>query len=102
MFIAAAPDDPVALIEAALLAVVAADAIEGRMRAAVKAGTLAGASPQERIANALAAGLISTGDVAALEHARELTDQVIHVDDFAPTSLPAENIVAPPSLARAA
>ena len=102
MFIAAAPDDPVALIEAALLAVVAADAIEGRIRAAVKAGTLAGASPQERIANALAAGLISTGDVAALEHARELTDQVIYVDDFAPTSLPAENIVAPPSLARAA
>lgn len=102
MFIAAAPDDPVALIEAALLAVVAADAIEGRIRAAVKGGTLAGATPQERIANALAAGLIAAADVAVLERARELTDKVIHVDDFAPTSVPAENVVTPPSLARAA
>jgi acyl-CoA dehydrogenase len=102
MFIAAAPDDPVALIEAALLAVVAADAIEARIRASVKAGTLAGATPQEHIANALAAGLVSHADVAILDRARELTDKVIHVDDFAPTSLPAEKLVAPPSLARAA
>jgi acyl-CoA dehydrogenase len=102
MFIAAAPDDPVALIEAALLAVVAADAIEGKLRAAVKAGTLAGATPQERLANALAAGLVSADDIAVLDRARELTDKVIQVDDFAPTPLPAENVVTPPSLARAA
>jgi acyl-CoA dehydrogenase len=102
MFIAAAPDDPVALIEAGLLAVVAADAIDGKIRAAVKSGTLTGGSQEERIANALAVGLISAADVAVLDRARELTDKVIHVDDFAPTSVPAENVVAPPSLARAA
>jgi acyl-CoA dehydrogenase len=105
MFIAVAPDDPVTLIEAGLLAVVAADAIEGTLRAAVKAGTVAGATAQERIANALAAGLITAGDTAILARAKELTDKVIHVDDFAPTSIPAENtgtVATPPSLARAA
>jgi len=102
MFIATAPDDPLALIEAGLLAVVAADDIESRIRAAAKAGTLAGGTPQERIANARAGGLISDADVAALERARELTNRVIHVDDFAPTSLPAENVVTPAPFARAA
>ena len=102
MFIAATTDDPIALIEAALLAVVAADAIESRLRAAVKTGTLAGATPRERIANALAAGLVSEADVTVLDRARELTDKVIHVDDFAPTSIPAESVIKPPSLARAA
>ncbi|MBK8742371.1 MAG: acyl-CoA dehydrogenase [Betaproteobacteria bacterium] len=101
-FIAAAPDDPVALIEAALRAVVDADAVESRIRAAAKAGTLAGATPQEHVANALATGLISAADAATLQRARELSDRVIHVDDFAPTPVPTESAVAPHSFARAA
>ena len=102
MFISSAPDDPMALIEAGLLAVVAADAIDGRLRTAVKDGSLAGATAQERIVNALAAGLISRGDAEVLERARALTDRVIHVDDFAPTSIPVEQAATPPTLARAA
>ena len=102
MFIAKTADDPVALIEAALAAVVAADAIEAKLRAAVKAGTLTGATPAARIVQAQATGLITAAEVEALNRARELTDKVIHVDDFEPTSIAAENVVTPASFARAA
>ena len=102
MFIAAAPDDPVRLIEAALVAVVAADAIDAKIRAAVKAGALTGATAQARIEQALATGLINAADAETLDRARELTDKVVRVDDFAPTSVAAENVVTPASFARAA
>ncbi|MEP7084689.1 MAG: DUF1974 domain-containing protein, partial [Betaproteobacteria bacterium] len=102
MFIAKAADDPVALIEAALTAVIAADVIETKLRATVKAGTLTGATPALRIEQAQATGLITAAEVEALNRARELTDKVIHVDDFEPTSIPAENVVTPASFARAA
>ncbi|MEO8137233.1 MAG: acyl-CoA dehydrogenase, partial [Betaproteobacteria bacterium] len=79
MFIAADPDDPVALIEAALTANVAAEGIEARIRAATKAGTIAGATQAARIASAVAAGLVTVAEVELLEQARLLADRVIHV-----------------------
>ena len=87
MFIATAPDDPVALIEAGLKAVVAAEGVEARIRAATKAGELKASGNGERIAEALATGLITPDDAAILKRARELTDQVIKVDDFEPTGI---------------
>ena len=85
MFIATAPEDPLALIEAALKAVIASEDVEARVRAAVRAGTLKASTPAERIAEAVAAGIISSDDAAILERARQLTEQVVKVDDFAPT-----------------
>jgi acyl-CoA dehydrogenase len=90
MFIATRPDDPVALIEVALKAVVAAEGIEATIRAAVKAGTLTAAGsgePGVLQAEALERGIITRDEAAILERARELTDRVIHVDDFSAESM---------------
>ena len=87
MFIAKKPDDPVALIEAALKAVIAADTVEATMKAATKAGKLTAGGNGDRVREALERGIITADEVALLERARELTDRVIRVDDFAPESL---------------
>ncbi len=87
MFIADNPDDPLALIEAALTAGIAAEALDMRLRTAFKEGKIAGTSQAERIASALAAGIVSAADIERIERARLLADRVIHVDDFAPTAV---------------
>ncbi|MEO7760456.1 MAG: acyl-CoA dehydrogenase [Casimicrobiaceae bacterium] len=102
MFIAKAADDPLALIEAALLATVAADAIEAKVRAGVKAGTVRGDSSETRIASALATGVIGAADADLLARARTLADSVIRVDDFAPNAAVADNAAVLTALARAA
>jgi len=92
MFIADHPDDPLALIEAALTAGMAAEALDARLRTAFKEGKIGGATQAERIASALAAGILSAADVERIERARLLADRVIHVDDFAPTTIEAEGV----------
>ena len=90
MFIARQPDDPVALIELALKAVVAAENVEATIRAAVKAGKITATSTMSndaRIAEALERSIITADEAALLKRASDLTDRVIHVDDFAPESL---------------
>ena len=87
MFIASAPEDPVALIESALKAVIAAEEVESRIRGAVKAGRITAAANADRVSEAVANGIITSDDAAILERAQMLTDAVIKVDDFAPTSV---------------
>ena len=86
MFIARQPDDPVALIESALKAVVAADNVEATIRAAVKAGKIIATTNEARVAIALERNIITADEAALLKRASDLTDRVIHVDDFAPES----------------
>ncbi len=108
-------DDPLGLIERALVATIAAEPIEAKVRAAVKAARISGTVPPGEGAKALIerareAGVITTGEAAAVAVAHELTAKVIRVDDFAPDlgasemkiALPAPVVVAAPGRDRAA
>jgi len=102
MFIALDPNDPLAKIEAALPAVIAADAVEARVREALKAGTVRGSTSQERVDNAVATGVITEAEAQSIERARVLADDVIRVDDFEPDAALARNAAIITELARAA
>jgi acyl-CoA dehydrogenase len=88
VFVSKSPDNPVTLIERALTATLAAEPVEAKIRAAAKAGRIdaklpAGAGLDALIERAQAAGVIDTAEAQAVATARELTAQVIRVDDFA-------------------
>ena len=88
MYISRAPENPLALIERALVATVAAEPIEAKMRAAIKDARVDGKLPpgaewEILLARAEAAGVITASEGVAVQVARELTAKVIRVDDFA-------------------
>jgi len=60
----------------------AAEPIEARIRAAVKAGRLLPMRGDEQVASALAASVIDSGEELVLRRAKRLSDLVIQVDDF--------------------
>jgi acyl-CoA dehydrogenase len=67
MYVPQDEHDAVGAIEHALIAVIAVEPLEAKMREAQKTGNVAALSPD---------------DAALLERARVLRDRVIHVDDF--------------------
>ncbi len=75
-------NDPVTVIDAALLAVIAAEPIEAKLRAAQRAGTIGGEFGDQVAADALAKGVITQAESASLARAKALRRQVIMVDDF--------------------
>jgi len=75
-------NDPVTVIDLALLAVIEAEPIEAKMRAAARAGTIQGEFAAMLAADALAKGVITAQEAAALERAKSLRRKVIMVDDF--------------------
>ena len=80
-------DNPVALIERALVATLASEPIEARIKAAVKEGRIdarlpPGAGLDVLVARAQAIGVIDGADAQAVIAARDLTARVIRVDDF--------------------
>lgn len=75
-------NDPVGGLETALRAVIAAESVEAKIRAAHKAGTAAGRFADELAAQALEKGVISPAEAAMLERAQQLRRKVIMVDDF--------------------
>jgi acyl-CoA dehydrogenase len=86
-FIARDDDDPVALIERALDATVAAEPVELRLRAAVRDGRIDGrvapdAAPDTLAQRAVSAGVITADEARILATHRELVARVIAVDDF--------------------
>jgi acyl-CoA dehydrogenase len=88
MFIARSGDGPVLQIERALLATLAAEPVEAKIRLAAKEGRLdtklpPGAGLEVLVARAQTAGVIDATEGAALLVARDLTAKVIRVDDFA-------------------
>jgi acyl-CoA dehydrogenase len=104
IFLSGALDDPVALIERALAATVAAEPAEAKVRSAMKSGRLdtkeePGAGLDSLVARAQAAGVITSAEAEAIMVAHELTAKVIRVDDF-PQDLGAFEIqtVAPPAV----
>ena len=87
-FLSHSPENPLAQIERALSATIAAELIEAKLRAAVKDGRIdakvaPGASPEVLLARAEAAGVITSSEAEAVRVARDLTAMVIRVDDFA-------------------
>ena len=82
MFLPQSESDPLGAIELALEATLAAEPIEVRIRAAIKAGRLVSMRGDEQVAAALAAGVINADDELVLRRAKRLTELVIQVDDF--------------------
>ena len=81
MYVPRDENDAVGVIELALEATAAAEAIEMRMRAASKSGLIGGRGA-ELAKRALEAGVISTEDLAVLSRRDALRDKTIRVDDF--------------------
>ena len=87
-FISRSPENPVAQIELALAATIAAEPIEAKLRSAVKDGRVdaklpPGGTIDVLLARAEAAGVITASEAAAVRVALDLTAKVIRVDDFA-------------------
>ncbi len=75
-------NDAVRTLEAALVAVIAAEPIETRIQAALRAGSIAGRFQEEQAEAALAAGIIDAAEDKTLKRSAELRRKVIMVDDF--------------------
>lgn len=82
VFVPEGERDPIAVLESALRAVIAAEPIGAKIRAARENGVIKGRFPGEIIAEALTAGVITAEDEAILERARVLRRKAIMVDDF--------------------
>ena len=76
------PQEPVAALEAALRAVIAAEPIGAKIRAARERGMITARFADEIVEEALAKGVITQDDRNAMERAKLLRRQVIMVDDF--------------------
>jgi acyl-CoA dehydrogenase len=87
--------DPVGVIEHALTATIAAEAIEARVRAAQKKGTFK-ARGAGLMQAAFDAGLIDGAEFALIKRRDELRDRVVKVDDF-PQDLGSDAVAAPPA-----
>jgi len=116
MYISRSPDNPLALIERALMATVAAEPIEAKLRAAAKDGRIDGKLPPGAgldvlVARAQAAGVITGVEGTTVIAARDLTAKVIRVDDFAadlgasemkPAAVTGQEVASPPVVHKAA
>ena len=75
-------NDAVTVVDAALLAVIAAEPVEAKLRAAQRAGAIAGEFADMLAADGLAKGVITSDEAALLARAKTLRRKVIMVDDF--------------------
>ncbi|MEN8260926.1 MAG: DUF1974 domain-containing protein, partial [Pseudomonadota bacterium] len=82
MYLPTSEAEPIALLERALDAAVAAEAVEEKIRVARKAGQLSGNTSADLAHNAVRLGIIAEAESALLEDAKKLRDEVIRVDDF--------------------
>lgn len=87
IFLAQDEEDPLAALEAALEATIAAEPIESKLSRAVREGRfvpgpMSSGSVDEVWARALQAGVIEPAEHALIERRNRLRDKVIRVDDF--------------------
>ena len=101
MYLPKPESDPIGCLEAALVATIQAEEVEAKIRAAQKAGTIHGGSPEELAQAALIAHVIGADDQALLKRAAKLRDEVIRVDDF-PQDLGVSEAIRPAQPQRAA
>jgi acyl-CoA dehydrogenase len=74
--------DPVGRLELALELVAAAEAVEAKIRSAVKSGVVEGMTAEVRVQSSLAAGAISPDEAALWQRYNALRRACIMVDDF--------------------
>ncbi|HEX6829005.1 MAG TPA: acyl-CoA dehydrogenase [Burkholderiales bacterium] len=84
IFIPRNPEEPVAALEIALESAVRCEAIEARLRKAVREAKIPGGTPEEIRELGLRAGIISQADADALDRHKALRRKVVMVDDFEP------------------
>ncbi len=82
IYLPEAESDPLGCLEAALDAAIRAEAVEAKIRAAQKSGTISGRGAEELAQGALAAKVISGEELSLLKRAAQLRDEVIRVDHF--------------------
>ncbi len=82
VFISKNADDPIATIEAALRAVIAAEPIGAKIRDAREQGKITARFADQIVDEAVAKGVITPDEKAAMERAKALRRKVIMVDDF--------------------
>jgi acyl-CoA dehydrogenase len=85
VYLSTAADNPVAQLERALAATLAAEPAEAKLRAAAREGRLGGAEPagvDALLARARAANVITDAEAALVLAARDAAALVIRVDDF--------------------
>jgi acyl-CoA dehydrogenase len=82
VFVPRREDDPVGRLELALELAPDGEAVEAKLRAAVKARTASGLTDAERLESALRAGIVSVEEAAALQKFWQLRHACIMVDDF--------------------
>ena len=75
-------DDPLGRIEDALPKVIAAEAVEKKLRAAQRKGKIVVGDESRLMAAAVAAGIITTQEAETVEQANAARSEVIRVDDF--------------------
>lgn len=82
MFLPKSEKEPLAVLEAALVASIQAEVIEAKIRAAQKDGHIGGETPEELVQAAAAKGVINPTEQALLARAAALRAEVVRVDDF--------------------
>ncbi|MGH8616119.1 MAG: acyl-CoA dehydrogenase [Burkholderiales bacterium] len=82
VYISPDENDPIATLEAALRAVIAAEPVEAKLRAATRDGRVQTAFGELAAERAHEQGVLSDAEFALLERARALRRRVIMVDDF--------------------
>jgi acyl-CoA dehydrogenase len=75
-------NDPVTALDMAMFAVIAAESVEAKMRAAQREGKISGEFPDMLMQDAKAKSIISGGEVEILARAKVLRRKAIMVDDF--------------------
>jgi acyl-CoA dehydrogenase len=75
-------NDPVTALDMAMLAVIAAEPVEAKMRAAQREGKISGGFPDMLMQDAKAKGIIGGAEVEILARAKALRRKAIMVDDF--------------------
>ena len=82
MYVPHIEDDAIGVLELALDATLAAEKVEGKVRAAQKAGIIDGNNAVQLARHAQEAGVISADELALIEPRNRLRDKAIRVDDF--------------------
>lgn len=83
IYVPASADEPLGVLEQALRCAVVSEAVETKLRAAVKAGRIP-AQREEKIAAALKQRVITTSELELMGKMESLRRRVIMVDDFPP------------------
>ena len=82
MYVPRDESDAIGVLELALDATIAAEKVEAKIRAAQKAGRIAGIGAAQLLRAARDANIITAEEHAQIEQRNRLRDKAIHVDDF--------------------